>query len=124
MGKRLAFKTGCIYEKEEESDGFRVLVTRYWPRGVKKDRADIWIRGLGPSPELIKDWKKGALEWDEFRERYEREFRDEGKEKLLLELRKAVIESGEKKATLLCTCREEGACHRAILKEKIEKGGG
>ncbi|WKZ33774.1 MAG: DUF488 family protein [Thermodesulfobacteriota bacterium] len=124
MKKKLSVKTGSIYDRGEEADGLRVLVTRYWPRGVKKERADLWIRGLGPSPELIRDWKKGALEWDAFRERYEKEFRDEGKEKLLLELRKAVIESGKKEAILLCTCRDEAYCHRAILKEKIEKGEG
>lgn len=120
MGKRFTVKTRSIYDKEGDSDGLRVLVTRYWPRGVKKERADIWIRGLGPSPQLIKDWKSGALEWDEFRERYEKEFRDEGKEKLLQELKRAVIESGNREATLLCTCRDEAACHRGILKSMLE----
>ncbi|MBW7957741.1 MAG: DUF488 family protein [Deltaproteobacteria bacterium] len=123
MRKKISVKTKSVYDKEDETDGLRVLVTRYWPRGVKRERADLWIRGLGPSTELIKDWKKGALEWDEFRKRFEKEFRDEGKQKLLDELEKAVIESGEKKATLLCTCREEAVCHRIILKEMIEEGG-
>jgi len=122
LGRKIPVKTKSIYDKEDEADGFRVLVTRYWPRGVKKERADLWVRGLGPSPELIKDWKKGAIEWDEFRKRYEKEFRDEEKGKLLAELGRAARESGAKRATLLCTCREEAVCHRRILKSMLERG--
>ena len=32
-----------IYEKETKDDGYRVLVDRLWPRGVKKDDAKLTI---------------------------------------------------------------------------------
>nr|WP_232617590.1 DUF488 family protein [Aerococcus sanguinicola] len=38
------FRRKRIYEAVEESDGYRVLVDRLWPRGVKKEEAqlDAW----------------------------------------------------------------------------------
>lgn len=29
-------KTKSIYDPKEENDGIRILITRYWPRGIKK----------------------------------------------------------------------------------------
>jgi len=45
-----------IYEEPEQADGFRVLVDRLWPRGIKKETAaiDAWMRELAPSTELRK----------------------------------------------------------------------
>ncbi len=44
-------KTKCLYDPVEESDGDRILVTRYWPRGVSKERLSItdWLRNLALS---------------------------------------------------------------------------
>ncbi|MDO8426868.1 MAG: DUF488 family protein [Deltaproteobacteria bacterium] len=53
-------KTKSIYDPPTKDDGLRVLVTRYWPRGVKKEEQDFWLRGMGPIPELIKAWKSGG----------------------------------------------------------------
>ena len=30
-----------IYDEYSESDGFRILIDRLWPRGISKDRAII-----------------------------------------------------------------------------------
>lgn len=113
-------KTRCIYDQPERSDGVRVLVTRYWPRGVKKEKADVWLKDLGPSPALIKDWKAGKISWADFRRRYDAEWREGDKDRLLEELKEIVSKAGKKDVTLLCTCREEAECHRGILKEKLK----
>ena len=43
-----------IYELPGDADGFRILVDRLWPRGVKKDAAniDLWAKEIAPSNEL------------------------------------------------------------------------
>ena len=41
-------KTKRIYDPKEDSDGTRILITRKWPRGQKKDRFDEWIKDLSP----------------------------------------------------------------------------
>jgi uncharacterized protein YeaO (DUF488 family) len=35
-----------VYEKADKQDGWRVLVDRLWPRGVKKEaaHADVWMK--------------------------------------------------------------------------------
>ena len=47
-------KTKRIYELKYEGDGFRVLVERLWPRGIKKERAavDLWMKDILPSSSL------------------------------------------------------------------------
>ncbi len=31
----------------EASDGKRILVMTLWPRGVSKDKVDVWMKDLG-----------------------------------------------------------------------------
>jgi uncharacterized protein YeaO (DUF488 family) len=52
-----------IYDPKSKDDGFRVLVMQYWPRGVRKQKVDVWYRDLGTSKELIKAWKAGTITW-------------------------------------------------------------
>jgi uncharacterized protein YeaO (DUF488 family) len=60
------------YEPAEPGDGFRVLVDRIWPRGLKKEQAaiDLWLKEVAPSPELRKWFGHDPEKWDEFRRRY------------------------------------------------------
>lgn len=113
-------KTKSIYDEKEDKDGYRVLVTRFWPRGVKKERADVWVKELGPSPGLIRQWKDGKIEWTEFKKKYLEEHRhDEKKKEAFGELKK-IIKEAKGGVTLLCTCRDE-MCHRVILKDMLKK---
>ena len=106
-----------IYDPKSTDDGFRVLVMQYWPRGVKKDRIDVWFKELGTNKDLIKAWKSGKLTWREFKKRYIADLQDEGKQAILRALAKR---AKREKITLLCACRDPDKCHRTILKEQIE----
>lgn len=114
-------KTKSIYDPKSADDGLRVLVTRYWPRGVKKEAVDIWFKDLGPAPALIKLWKGGEIPWSEFKRSYKKEYGAQEKKKLLEELQGLVKGLKGKDATLLCTCSEEEHCHRRILYEMLER---
>lgn len=64
-----------IYEPPSPLDGYRVLIDRIWPRGVKKNGAklDEWNKDIAPSTELRK-WFGHILErFDEFSLRYQTE---------------------------------------------------
>ncbi len=43
-----------IYEPAPGHDGIRILVDRFWPRGVKKEdaRLDYWLKDATPDNEL------------------------------------------------------------------------
>lgn len=107
-----------IYDSKSPNDGLRVLVMRYWPRGIKKDKVDIWFKDLGTSAELIKAWKFGTISWLEFRKGYLADVKDKSKRAIIRELAKR---AKTEKLTLLCSCRDHTRCHRAILKELIER---
>ena len=61
-----------IYEKIEETDGFRILVDRLWPRGIKKENAgiDLWEKETAPSNELRKWFGHDLERFNEFKTRY------------------------------------------------------
>lgn len=60
------------YDEAVAADGYRVLVDRLWPRGVKKEDAhlDEWAKELAPSPELRKWFGHDPKRFDAFRARY------------------------------------------------------
>lgn len=43
-----------IYDEASLADGYRILVDRLWPRGVKKENAklDLWAKDIAPATEL------------------------------------------------------------------------
>ena len=43
-----------VYEEPSPDDGYRVLVDRLWPRGVRKDELDYdeWAKDVAPSADL------------------------------------------------------------------------
>jgi uncharacterized protein YeaO (DUF488 family) len=112
-------KTKSVYEPKADDDGIRVLVTRYWPRGVKKDFVDHWLKDLGTAAALIKLWRAGSLDWERFRESYIAEFSSEGKSASFKELKEIIKGAGRVPVTLLCVCREDARCHRSVLKDML-----
>ncbi len=105
-----------VYAPKEPSDGRRILVMTLWPRGVSKDRVDVWMKELGTPRDLIKRYKAGKVSWKAFAAEYRRSLK--GKEAVL----RGLAEDSRKNAiTLLCTEKDPAACHRSILKEAIER---
>ncbi|AFT71314.1 Uroporphyrin-III C-methyltransferase [Alloalcanivorax dieselolei B5] len=64
-----------VYDARDDSDGYRALVDRAWPRGMKKDHvaADHWFRQLAPSTALRKWFGHDPQRWEEFQCRYHEE---------------------------------------------------
>jgi uncharacterized protein YeaO (DUF488 family) len=75
------------YDEAAASDGRRVLIDRFWPRGVSRQQAhlDEWARELAPSSELRQWFGHDPARFAEFRRRYEVEL--EANEEKLRELR-------------------------------------
>jgi uncharacterized protein YeaO (DUF488 family) len=65
-------KLKSAYEHYEESDGYRILVDRLWPRGISKQKAhiDLWLKEVSPSSELRKWYAHDEAKWEEFKKRY------------------------------------------------------
>ena len=93
-----------VYNEARESDGFRILVDRLWPRGLNKERAnvDLWLKDIAPSEELRKWFSHDPAKWDEFKQRYFQEL-DHKKELVSIIIQKV----REGKVTLLYAAKEE-----------------
>ena len=57
-----------IYEPYSRTDGYRVLVDRLWPRGIKKANAsiDLWLKDVAPSGELRKWFNHEPEKWNAY----------------------------------------------------------
>lgn len=64
-----------IYEPAAPTDGFRILVDRLWPRGVRKEDAhiDLWAKDITPTTQLREDYHSGHDSWPEFEFKYRAE---------------------------------------------------
>ena len=102
---------------EPDVDGLRILATRFWPRGVKKAAADLYLPDLAPSKPLLQAFKAGEIEWAEFRSRYRAEMK--GQTSLLRTL--AWMHRRGDALTVMCNCDPVDRCHRSILADLIKK---
>lgn len=115
----MTFRHASIYDNSfsDTDAGLRVLVMRQWPRGVRKDRVDLWLRDAAPSRALLDAYHAG-LSWDEFEQRYRSEILDD-RPGVLEQLRALQREHGT--VTLMCFERmpPHEHCHRLALLEML-----
>lgn len=109
----------------EPSDGLKVLVTRYRPRGVSKadETWDEWWPQLGPSRELHAAYygKNGPpIGWDEYKKRYLAEMSGQG-----FRLEQLAARARQENVTLLCSshCVDPERCHRTLLIRLLRERG-
>lgn len=114
-----------VYDAPEKTDGFRILVDRLWPRGIKKTALgfDLWPKAIAPSNELRK-WVHEDIEprWSEFSKRYQKELDDNA------EAQKVIAQLSEHPMmTLLYAAKDTERNHAIILQyylqEKLETPG-
>jgi uncharacterized protein YeaO (DUF488 family) len=118
----MSIKTKRWNDPAEEDDGFRLLICRYRPRGVRKtdETWDAWQSRLGPSRDLHAAFygKHGPpITWDEYKARYLEEM---GAQQEAIAALANRVRSGET-ITLLCSsaCADATHCHRTLLKGLI-----
>ena len=72
MAKSRTIKIKRIYDPPADDDGFRVLVDRLWPRGIKKvdAKVDLWAKQIAPTTELRKWFDHDPRKWSGFKKRY------------------------------------------------------
>ena len=114
MPKTVGMKS--VYSEKVDSDGRRILITRYYPRGVKRTHFDDWIRELAPSRDLLKQYKDGKISWKVFEMMFVREMRcDESMGKI----RELSSLAETEPITLLCYERNDHDCHRHLVRDLV-----
>ncbi|EGS1685760.1 DUF488 domain-containing protein [Enterobacter cloacae] len=101
-----------VYEQAAPEDGYRVLVDRLWPRGVKKPDLvhDEWCKALTPSDGLRKAFHSETIDFAAFSQAYREELaqhKDEG-------LRLATL-ARQQTLTLLYAAKNTEQNHAMVL---------
>ncbi len=107
-----------IYEHPSAADGYRVLVDRLWPRGLKKEAAqlDEWDKEVAPSTESRKWFDHQEEHFAEFKQRYLEELRAvEADLDRLREIAK------EQRLTLLYAAKSETLNQAVVLRQQLKK---
>lgn len=118
-----------VYAAASQEDGFRVLIDRLWPRGVKKVDADIdlWLKDAAPSPELRKTWHADpasheAAHFTAFAESYREELAagvaGEAVDRLV------TLARDSKRLTLLYGAHDEQINHAVVLRDAVLQRAG
>jgi uncharacterized protein YeaO (DUF488 family) len=109
------------YDRATITDGYRILVDRLWPRGVKKSdlRLHSWEKELAPSTALRKWFAHDVTRWSEFGIRYREELATPRARQLIKEL---IAEAKSAPAiTLIYAARGTKHNEAVILRGKIRR---
>ena len=107
-----------VYDEPAKSDGYRVLVDRLWPRGLKKSDAqlDDWQKEIAPSTMLRKSFGHDPSRWKEFKKKYWAELDDRRDQ-----VEKLAQDTRRRSVTLLFGARDTKHNNAVALKEYIEQ---
>jgi uncharacterized protein YeaO (DUF488 family) len=109
--------TRRIYDDPAGKGGYRVLVDRLWPRGLRKDQVyvDLWLREIAPSDSLRKWFGHEPPRWEGFKRRY---FHELGKKHDLVD--HLLAAAGGTMIILLYGAKDTEHNQAAALKEYLE----
>jgi uncharacterized protein YeaO (DUF488 family) len=102
-----------------KEDGWRVLVDRLWPRGMKKEavKIDLWMKEVAPSDVLRKWFAHEPKKWPEFQKKYRTELKQT--KELLAELKDMEKKHGT--LTLLFGAKDEEHNQAVVLAEELNR---
>jgi len=112
--RRIATKR--VYEPAVPADGTRVLIMRYWPRGIRREKVDRWLRDLAPVIPLLRAFLDGNITWAQYRPRYLAGLRRPEAQAALAQVRAL---ARRRRVTLLCGCADPQRCHRTLLQRHL-----
>ena len=109
-----------VYEAPEESDGFRILTDRLWPRGISKEKAalGIWDKSIAPSTELRKWFGHDPEKFEKFKKRYAEELSGNPDTEKFISLIREELQKGP--VTLLDGAKDEIHTQAVVLKEFLK----
>lgn len=113
------FQIKRVYEEPSADDGYRILVDRLWPRGIKKEnlKMDAWAKVLAPSTEARKEFAHKAENFEAFKNRYIFEL-DSSEESQ--EYADSLKSCGADKVTLLYAAKDPHVNHAIVLMEWLK----
>ena len=106
-------KGKSVQLKRGKDDGVRICIMRFVRRYYDYD---ILMQELAPSIELLTEYKKGKMNWEDYEKRYLDEIKDED-----AAIQKIIDLGKDKNVTLLCWEFDDKFCHRRLVINEINK---
>lgn len=113
-----------VYDAYEETDGYRILVDRPWPRGIKKENAhlDAWNKDIAPSNELRKWYGHDPEKYAAFAGKYTEELNENEEASTFVQQVQQLLKEGNVTLLYSAKTKENNAAVLAQwLMEKKEK---
>lgn len=106
-----------VYDPVSDDDGYRILIDRLWPRGIKKTdlQHDAWNKDVAPSNELRKWFHQNTDQFAQFIERYQQELTNTKAWQVL------VTQAQQGNLTLLYSAKNTEQNQAIVLKAFIEE---
>ena len=114
-------KTLRVYEASSETPGFRVLVDRLWPRGIRKDaiKLDEWAKEIAPSVALRTWFAHDESRFGEFATRYRMELDSSAEASAFAAVIGEKLRRGD--VLLLYAARSAMCNHAVVLRDWLEE---
>ena len=110
-----------VYEPYEPKDGYRILVDRLWPRGIKKEAAqlDEWAKEITPSTEIRRLYHQGDMPFEGFSQAYLEELETNEAAETFVSNCSEQLES--QNVTLVYGAKNEQENHALVLREWLRR---
>lgn len=106
-----------VYELKPETKGYRILVDRLWPRGLRKEALEpfLWAKDIAPSNGLRKWFGHDPERFEVFEDSYLKELRANAYAGELVETVERMLDDSD--VLLLYAASSETENHAVILRE-------
>ncbi len=110
-----------VYGDQGHHGGYRVLVDRLWPRGVRKEDLDFdeWPKDLAPSDALRRWYAHDVERFSEFSRRYRSELKSQPAAETLQRIRKL---AGRRHIVLLTATKDVEHSGAEVLRRALLQG--
>ena len=111
-----------LFEKAEDSDGVRILVSRYMPKNSNRGEGFVWdihAPGVAPDHRLLNAFRNKKVRFPIFIRDYLNSLRENIDAAFFM--RSIASESLKGPVTLICFERTDTFCHRRILREVLDR---
>lgn len=107
------------YEEPNPEDGYRILVDKFWPRGISKEDAKIdeWLKEIAPSDTLRDDFHESG-DFSSFKSQYKEQLRADKRQEAC---RKILDKAEEGEVALVFSSKNEEENNAVVLKEFLEE---
>lgn len=109
------------YDEKGKDDGYRILVDRLWPRGLKKEELSYswWPKDIAPSDELRKSFDHESKKFKSFKKEYKKELEENSLKAEFIDKVKKQLKKHN--VTLVYGAKDTEHNQAVVLKEWLEQ---